>query len=103
VLVVEGVARGVDVGDDPVSRDREERPVPGMPEFRMAPRLPMPTDAPRGPIVQLEPEPEMFHRIPGASLIDFLNLSATFWSLQNGRSAVSMRVRTSVPEPEPRL
>jgi hypothetical protein len=47
-----------------------------MPEFKKQPRLPIPTDAPRGPIVQLDPEPLRFHRIPGASFIDFLNLNA---------------------------
>ena len=34
-------------------------------------------DAPRGPKVQLVPEPLKFKRTPGASLIDFLNLSDT--------------------------
>ena len=47
-----------------------------MPELRKVPRLPMPIDAPRGPDVQLSSPPLRFIRIPGASLIDFLNQSA---------------------------
>jgi hypothetical protein len=35
-------------------------------------------------MVQLEPEPLTFHRMPGASLKDFRNLSATFYFLQMG-------------------
>lgn len=81
-VVVTGALRSIrarDGCDVPDKREREENPVPGMPEFRKTPRLPMPTDAPRGPRVQLEPDPLMFQRMPGASLIDFLNLSATYF------------------------
>nr|WP_312343363.1 hypothetical protein [Stutzerimonas nitrititolerans] len=41
--------------------------------FSLAPRLPIPTDAPRGPSVQPTPDPLIFILTPGASLIDFLN------------------------------
>lgn len=41
--------------------------------FSQAPRLPIPTDSPRGPSVQSTPDPLKFIRMPGASLIDFLN------------------------------
>lgn len=41
--------------------------------FKRAPRFPIPTDAPRGPSVQPTPAPLKFIRMPGASLIDFLN------------------------------
>jgi hypothetical protein len=39
--------------------------------------LPMPTVAPRGPSVQLTPEPLTFMRTPGASLMDRRNRKAT--------------------------
>ena len=43
------------------SRDLSERPVPGMPVFRNVPRFSTLTEEPRGPRVQLDPEPLMFH------------------------------------------
>lgn len=44
--------------------------------FKRVPRLQMRTDVPCGPRVQPMPDPLQFIRIPGASLIDFRNLTA---------------------------
>lgn len=49
--------------------------------FKRAPRLPMPTVAPRGPSVQLTPDPLTFIRMPGASLMDRRKRSAMASSL----------------------
>lgn len=74
--MVAGADRG-DLLDGAETLLRDDKPVPGMPVFRNEPRLPTPMDAPRGPNVQLDPDPLRFHRMPGASFMDFRKRSAT--------------------------
>ena len=80
-VVVAALAAGGRSGASLVSLVREYSPLPGIPVLRNVPRLPTPTDAPRGPNVKLEPEPLRFHRMPGASFMDLRNRSATPWIL----------------------